>query len=888
MIPALPFDDDRVSVRLTDRLAFAHDASLYRYVPNVVFTAHTTDDIQRIFAWCRDHQRSVTFRAGGTSLSGQALAKDTLVRLGNNWNNVDILDDGALVRMGPGITGARVNAKLRAYGRKIGPDPASILAAQIGGIVANNASGMCCGTAMNSYATLHSMVFVLANGVRIDTSDPHCDVMLQDLSPDISHGLISLRNELRSNPELVDRIRRKYAIKNTVGYSLHAFLDEDEPTKILARLLVGSEGTLGFIESVTLRTVADARIARTAFIVYDSIEDACADIPRWRDSGAAAVEILDDVSLRSFATLPSTPEKYRVYRPDIAALIVEYHDMEPPLPHTNIEWTDDDVERATIWRLRKGLMPTIGAIRPAGSTMINEDIAVPPESLAGLIKDVRAAFRDFNYDDGVIFGHAKDGNIHFVVNVSMDSEADIHRYAQFMERIVEIVVDEYAGSLKAEHGTGRNMAPFVEREWGSAATDIMWRVKRLLDPMGILNPDVVLSSDPTMHVQNIKPIPTLQPTHSNDTTDRCIECGFCETVCPSSNLTLSPRRRIVLRRERELHRSQPTIVQEIDKAWRYDGDATCAADSMCSFVCPVGIDTGMMVKGLRAQRTNSTIRRLTKYVASHMQIADAAASLVTTFQKKWGRSPNLRRSTSLQDQTELIDVLYIPSCPSRWFGQNATFSLPEIVERLSVRAGIHCSRLSSMSYCCGQPFESKGYTEAATMARRAMLAAIHLRTKGQRPDILIDTSTCAASLQNDLEQEGYRVIDQTQFALRILTQCPPRHTLPRLVSHAGCGSHKLGTTTEFVRVLKMCADQVIVPSTSPCCGMGGDVGIRHPELPTSALRELAHDIVLLDQSVPTLGVVPNTMCASALREATGVNYVSLLQIVELVTSDDGK
>lgn len=885
MTPALPFDDNRVSVRLTDRLAYAHDASLYRYVPNVVFTAHTADDIQRIFVWCRDFQRSVTFRAGGTSLSGQALAKDSLVRLGRAWNTVDVLDNGALVRMGPGITGARVNAKLRLYGRKIGPDPASILAAQIGGIVANNASGMCCGTSMNTYATLHSMVYILANGCRIDTSDPQSTVFLQQHSPDIHTGLIAIRDELRSDTGLVERIRRKYSIKNTVGYSLHAFLDEDEPTKILARLLVGSEGTLGFIESVTLRTIPDARVAKTAFIVYESIEQACADVPRWRDSGAAAVEILDDVSLRSFASLTTTPEKYRVDRPEAAALIVEYHDMEPPLPHTNIEWTEDESERSTIWRLRKGLMPTIGALRPAGSTMINEDIAVPQESLAGLIRDVRSAFREYNYDDGVIFGHAKDGNIHFVVNVSMNSEADIERYARFMERIVQIVVDGYGGSLKAEHGTGRNMAPFVEREWGSVATDIMWRVKRLLDPLGILNPDVVLSSDPNLHIKNIKPIPTLQPTRQDDITDRCIECGFCETVCPSTALTLSPRQRIVLRRERELHHNEPSIVQQLDDTWDYDGDATCAADSMCSFVCPVGIDTGSMVKGLRAQGKNRVMQSVSRFVASHMQIADTAVSIASTFQRKWGRSPRLRGNRAINQQSDGIDLIYIPTCPSRWFGLSSTSSLPALVEQLCLRAGLRCTGLPATPHCCGQPFESKGYTEAAAVARNAVRTAIQLLVGKQRPLILLDTSTCAASLHNDLQQDGFEVIDQTQFAACILTRLPPRRTLPRIISHAGCGSRKLGTTNEFERILSMCADTVIVPSTSTCCGMGGDVGIRHPELTASALQELAMEVQKMDHTLPILGVVPNTMCASALRKETGITYVSLLEVVDRVTSD---
>ncbi|MBU3742377.1 MAG: FAD-binding protein, partial [Candidatus Kapabacteria bacterium] len=519
------------------RRAMARDASLYRMVPMAVVRPSTATDIVNLFNIARIHGAACTFRAAGTSLSGQAVTDGLLVDISRSWSSAQVLDGGDRIRVQPSVTGGRANAMLRRLGRRIGPDPASLMACMVGGIVANNASGMCCGTAHNSYHTIESMRYILADGTVCDTADPHADAHLAASAPAVSAAIAALRDEVRSNNDLVALIRRKYRIKNTVGYSLNAFLDEDRPARIIAKLMVGSEGTLGFIDEVVFGTIADARVKHTAIMVYASLDAACDDVSFWRDSGAAAVELMDDASLQSFATLPSTPPELRITQKGAAALLVEFHDVEPPARHFDgyaTEWTTDPKRQAELWHLRKGLMPTVGAMRPTGTTMINEDVAAPPERLADLVRGVQASFARFGYDDGIIFGHAKDGNIHFVVNQRFETEDDITRYAEFMDDIARIVTG-LDGSLKAEHGTGRNMAPFVEREWGTVAYGIMLRVKSILDPEGILNPGVVINADPTVHVRNIKPVPTVDAS-----VNACIECGFCEHVCPTRSYTLTP------------------------------------------------------------------------------------------------------------------------------------------------------------------------------------------------------------------------------------------------------------------------------------------------------------------------------------------------------------
>src|SRR5512134_685402 len=138
-------------------LAYGTDASFYRLIPKVVVRADTEDEVASILKAADRHDVPVTFRAAGTSLSGQAITDSVLVVAGGSWNRCEIADEGRLIRLQPGVIGGHANRYLAPYGRKIGPDPASINSAMIGGIAANNASGMCCGTSQNSYRTVAGM-----------------------------------------------------------------------------------------------------------------------------------------------------------------------------------------------------------------------------------------------------------------------------------------------------------------------------------------------------------------------------------------------------------------------------------------------------------------------------------------------------------------------------------------------------------------------------------------------------------------------------------------------------------------------------------------------------------------------------------------------------------
>ena len=543
----------RVLSRPLDRLARSADASIYRLVPEVVVRPRGLDEVRGLLACARRHRRGITFRTAGTSLSGQAVTDQILVELAHDWGHFRILDDGARIWSQPGVVGGHLNRRLAPHARRLGSDPASIDACMIGGIVANNSSGMCCGTEQNAYRMLEAMTFMLADGTVVDTARPDADERLQATRPELHAALLRLRDRVRADDALCERIGRRFALKNTTGYSLRALLEYDRPSDILAHLMVGSEGTLGFVADVTLRTVPDPPLRATALLYFAELREAGAAVAPLTAAGAVAQEIMDAASLRSQAEDRAQPF---AISDRTAALLVEMRESDAAALDAAVaralaalegrpllappEFTRDPAEREAQWRLRKGLFPAVGGMRPPGTAVVIEDVAVPPARLAEAIDDLRALFGRHGFDDAIVFGHARDGNLHFVFARDFARPDVVAAYDAFMRALAEMITVRYDGSLKAEHGSGRNMAPFVRDEWGDEAYALMWRIKRLLDPDGILNPGVLLSDDPEAHLRHLKPLTVVSPI-----VDKCIECGFCEPRCPSRDLTLSPRRSVV-------------------------------------------------------------------------------------------------------------------------------------------------------------------------------------------------------------------------------------------------------------------------------------------------------------------------------------------------------
>lgn len=634
---AAVLDSGRILTNPLQTLAYGTDASFYRLIPKMVLLVHAEAEVVAIIKAANVLNIALTFRAAGTSLSGQAITDSVLVVATHGWKNYELLDDKQKIKLEPGIVGARANTFLAPHGLKIGPDPASIGAAMIGGIVANNASGMCCGTAQNSYKTIADIRMVLHDGTVLDTADAESVASFYETQAHLIEEIKDLRHTITANPALEERIRQKFKIKNTTGYSINALVDYEDPIEIIKHLMVGSEGTLAFISNVTFKTVVDEKHKSCSLLIFNSIQDACNATILLKSSPVAAVELLDRDSIRSVENDTEAPDYFKTLHEDACALLVECRDNDKEVllqkqqqvkaqivsipTFTDYEFTSEPKQYYFNWKARKGLLPTVGGLRKTGTTVIIEDVAFPLPQLAEACVALKALFKKYEYHDAVLFGHALEGNLHFVFSQDFSNPKEVQRYEDLMAELAIIVVDQFGGSLKAEHGTGRNMAPFVEKEWGAAAYDIMKRIKKIFDPKNQINPDVLINPDPKAHLKHLKPLP-----ESHAIIDKCMECGFCEPHCVSEGLTLSPRQRIVIAREisrLEATNDNPQRLADIRKDVTYQLDETCATDGLCALACPVHIDTGKFVKHWRADAITDTQKKVADYVGSKMESTTA-------------------------------------------------------------------------------------------------------------------------------------------------------------------------------------------------------------------------------------------------------------------------
>jgi D-lactate dehydrogenase len=646
---SVSIDPKRILTNPLQTLAYGTDASFYRLIPKIVILAHNESEVIEIIKQAKILDIALTFRAAGTSLSGQAISDSVLVVATHGWKSFELLDNNTKIKLEPGIIGAKANNYLAPHGLKIGPDPASIGAAMIGGIVANNASGMCCGTAQNSYQTIADIRIVLHDGTILDTANEESIAAFQKDKAVLIEEIENLRDTIKSNEMLYHLIKNKFKIKNTTGYSINALVDYQDPIEIIKHLMVGSEGTLAFISNVTFKTVIDEKHKSCSLLIFNTIQDACNATILLKSAPVAAVELLDRESIRSVENDDDAPDYFKILPESACALLVECRDndldtmlvkqlkvrseIESIPTFSEYEFTSNPKQYYFNWKARKGLLPTVGGLRKNGTTVIIEDVAFPLPQLAEACLALKDLFKKYEYHDAVLFGHALEGNLHFVFSQDFSNQNEIDRYEKLMSELAVLVVDRFNGSLKAEHGTGRNMAPFVEKEWGTAAYEIMKRIKTIFDPNNKINPDVLINPDPKAHLKNLKPLP-----ESNAIIDKCMECGFCEPHCVSEGLTLSPRQRIVIAREisrLESTNDDPKRLADIQKEVTYQLDETCATDGLCALACPVHIDTGKFVKEWRANELDSGNKKVATYIGSHMAgttaILRVGLKIVTVF-----------------------------------------------------------------------------------------------------------------------------------------------------------------------------------------------------------------------------------------------------------------
>lgn len=899
-------------------LAWGTDAGFYRLIPKVVVRLDNEDEAVLALRTASALEVPVTFRAAGTSLSGQAISDSVLLVAGKSWEGYRLLDPAAhAIALQPGIVGARVGEILKPYKRVFTPDPASKKSAMVGGIVANNASGMKCGTHANSDRVLRSIRVVLADGTVLDTADADSREAFRRTHGALLDELDLIRRAIADDTELYELIKYKYSIKNVTGLNLLPFILFDDPFDILAHCMVGSEGTLAFISEVSVNTAPEMPYSASAMLYFRDMAEAARAVIALQKAGTVqSCELLDKKSLASV----NDP-----HGPGLTALLLSTEadteqqlqqqiadTMETLKPFTlafPAHFSTDPAEVAAWWQMRSGVFPAVGGTRPAGTTALIEDVAFHIDDLEEGIVALTALLEDCGYEQACIYGHALAGNFHFILAQSFETQADIDKYKHLMNEIQALIVGRFNGSLKAEHGTGRNMAPFVEAEWGPKAWALMKRVKAAFDPAGILNPGVIFNDDPECFVRSMKPLPLCDPH-----VDRCIECGFCEVNCVSCGLTLSARQRIVTQREiSRLRRdgSDPARLRELEKEFVYYGRETCAGDGLCSTSCPMGINTADLIHDIRRRDLSATGRKAGKWAAAHLagvsdglRLALGAASAthrvigdkgVETLGRAlhkiglplWTASlpapfnPAHLATTAPAERR----VVYYPSCLNRVMGpgdeeKGRPEALADVFVRLCRKAGFQVIFPKDMEkLCCGMIWESKGMPDIADSKTAELEAALAIASEGGKIPVVCDQSPCLHRMREHIT--SMPLFEPAEFILDYLApylRFTPVDT--PIAVHVTCSTRRMGIADKIVRLASMCSRHVTVPAEVGCCGFAGDKGFTFPELNKWGLRKLRPAI---EAAGAVEGYSNSRTCEIGLTTNSGIPYKSIVYLVDQCT-----
>ncbi|MBQ4532220.1 MAG: FAD-binding oxidoreductase [Alistipes sp.] len=914
------------------RLAWGTDAGFYRLTPQIVVRSNEEQEVAEIIRAAAQFDVPLTFRAAGTSLSGQSVSDSVLVVAGKNWEDYEVLDGGRAIRLQPGVIGAKVSEVLKPYGYRFSPDPASVKSAMVGGIVMNNASGMNCGTHANSDRMLLSMRIIFSDGTMLDTGSEESRRAFAATHHDFISTLEALRDEVRADEALTARIRQKYAIKNVVGLNLLPLVAYDDVFDIIAHLMVGSEGTLAFMSEVTMLSERDFEHKACAMLYIDSIREACKAVVAMRqltDSDGERIvhsaELLDAKSLASVndttgvgLTAVLTETKAHTAEELQTNIATIEHKLKEFKLYKAAHFSTDAALQAKYWAIRSGIFPSVGGSRRAGTTSLIEDIAFPIEHLPEATAELAELLNKYGYDDACIYGHALEGNYHFIINQSFSTESEVARYEQLMEQVANLVINKYDGSLKAEHGTGRNMAPYVKREWGDKAFDIMRRIKRLFDEKGILNPGVIFNDDERCHLANFKPLPL-----TNTLVDRCIECGFCEVQCVSCGLTLSSRQRIVIRREiarLKASGENPTLLKELEKGYKYLGEESCAGDGLCSTSCPLGINMGELTHLLRAENhpQGSVTHRIGDFAANHfaevksslrplLWLADTAhrtlgeramsgiaSAMHSAGLPRWQPSMPLAyhipqaivkaHSAEKAQDNEKPKVVYYPSCINQTMGTDHCHrhDAAQVEEMLSLlhKAGYEVIFPEGMeNLCCGTIWESKGMSDIADRKIAELEEALWRASDAGRYPVLCDQSPCLHHMREKILR--IKLYEPAEFILEYLCDRLTFEPIDTTVAlHITCSMRRMGLAEKIISLAKMCAREVVLPEGVGCCGFAGDKGFTNPELNAYALRKLRSAV---EKSGATEGYSNSRTCEIGLTTHSGIEYRSIAYLVDRCT-----
>ncbi|MCX2682963.1 FAD-binding and (Fe-S)-binding domain-containing protein [Campylobacter sp. MIT 21-1685] len=905
------------------RFCYGVEASCYSYVPQLVVMVQNEAEIIQAYKLSNKYNTPLCFRGAGTSLSGQSSCESILVILDHSWQNITIDKNVHSIRLDCGVIGQNANELLKPFAKKIGPDPATLAAAQIGGIVNNNSSGMCCGVQQNSYNTLQSIRVILNDGCVLDTADILSVETFKKTHATLIEQVLKLRQEILQDEELKQLIEKKYKIKNTTGYSLNSLLDFEDPIDIIAHLFVGSEGTLGFVSSVELQCVKDSPFKACALLFYEDILQAAkaVEVLSTLNDFISSAEIMDYASLKAASKFKGVPKVLMNLTQGTSCILIQSEsddrkNLEKQVKKIKevlkmcptclpFEFSFDEQVYASWWKIRKGLFPIAATSKRAESSVITEDICFEIKDLGKGILQIQKLFKKYGFENnGIIFGHALAGNIHFIITPVLTQKEEFENFSQLVEEMAQKVV-KLGGSIKAEHGTGRMIAPFVELEWGKKAYQLHRKIKAIFDPKGLLNPDVIISDDKEIYKKNIK-----QATLVDEFLNDCVECGFCEKNCPSHKFTLSPRQRIALQREikrleGKIDEQSKKLLLELKQGLEYFSIQTCATCSMCEELCPVGIDTAQIALRYKHNTQGKISKKIANFTSSNFSKTLNIAKASLTFSHFVGAEKMHKSSFWLHKQFKSFpvflkntpkasvfqfknknfgfdeSVLYFTSCLNRVFRPSGFAydmrTLQEVFESLCKKAKINViypKQITSM--CCGKAFSDFHHSkEKLFMQNKEFFEQMNFK-------IVLDHGACSAEMKKVFQDEKFEIYDLSEYLLEVLA---PRLRFSKSDENVGiytmCASKKLGLEDTMLKLAKLCTRGEIFKDQMACCGFSGYKGFFIPELSKNATQNFTN---FYRKTTLKRGFSNSSTCEIGLSEQSGFSWQHIAYFLDQQSS----
>lgn len=869
------------------RALYATDASVYQISPLGVVIPKCRADILHTLDVCRRHGCSITMRGGGTSQAGQSIGPGIQIDTSKYYNRIlEVNAEERWARIEPGVVLDELNAQLQPLGLRFAPDISTASRATVGGMVANNSSGARSVLYGKTIDHVLEATVALSDGSVVELKEiPRDDVPTGETLETSCYRTV-LELALTHAAEIERRFPK--ILRRVSGYNLDEFTDASKPVN-LAKLIVGSEGTLGIILEIKVRLVPLPKAKAIMVIMFGDLLEALEAAPVILRHRPSAIEIMDKSILdhaRDNPTLQRIRAKYLEGDPAATLCVEFYADDKQALPPRLVDLEQDlrahnlgyayrpETElagQAQMWSLREAALGLSTAMKgDAKSISFVEDTAVAPEKLRNYIDRFQGIIRKYETTAG-IYAHASVGCLHVRPVINLKTEAGVRQFEGIAHEVADLVL-EFGGTISGEHGDGLVRSPFLRHMFGEELYAAFRKIKQTFDPQGIFNPGKIIDAPPLtsnlrFKTDSVTPTPLTWFDYSeyggmSGAVEMCSGVGACRkrlsgTMCPSYMVTNeeihSTRGRanaLRLAMNGELEGSQ------LDDEQVYEALDLCLECRACKTECPAGVDMASLKSEF-----------LSKYWGSHGTPLRARALANVDELAKWGSRfapfsnyiANIAPVRRINER--LLDVDRRRSLPrwrrdtfARWVDThkhhpalsgkavalfNDTFMNyydPEIgiaaFETLE-RSGFGVTAVRPG--CCGRPFISQGLLAGAKAhAARVVEGLLPLAEKGMKiifcePSCLSAVKEDAPALLRDEEQRKARVVAaacQTFEQFLAGLNLSLRPVAGRILLHGHCHQKAMGLLPSAVGLLSRIPSSGLVDLDAGCCGMAGSFGYR--------------------------------------------------------------